>query len=63
MNHIKRKILFLTFIYIFASITFLTPFISIDGASKALGFIIIGVLTFIYLFILIKMIYDYRRNK
>lgn len=62
MNHIKRKILFLTFIYLFVVITFLTPFISIDGASKILGYIIVGVLTFIYLLILIKMIYDCRKK-
>ena len=62
-NNFKKKIIFLTFIFLFVSIAFLTPFIAIEGASKTLGFIIVGILTFIYLFILIAWLWDWYKSK
>lgn len=59
----KKKIIFVTFIYIFVSISFLAPFIAIEGASKSLGFIIVGILTLAYLLFLLACFWDWYKNK
>lgn len=59
----KKKIILATFIYIFASISFLAPFIAIEGSSKTLGFIVVGILTLAYLLFLLACFWDWYKDK
>ena len=59
----KKKIILVTFIYVFATISFLAPFIAIEGANKTIGFVIIGIFTMSYLLFLLAIFWDWYKGK
>ena len=63
LSKTKKKIIFLSFIYLFILVSFLSPFIAIEGSNKTLGFIIAGLLTLAYLFILLVFLWDWIKSK
>ena len=63
LSKTKKKIIFLSFTYLFILVSFLSPFIAIEGSNKTLGFIIAGILTLAYLFILLVFLWDWIKSK
>lgn len=63
LSKTKKKVLVLSFIYIFVIISFLSPFISIEGSNKTLGFVIAGIITLLYLFTLLVFLWDWIKGK
>lgn len=63
INKMVKKILFLTFMYLFILISLLSPFIVIEGANKVLGYILAGIITLIYLFILLILFWDWFKTR
>lgn len=63
LSKTKKKIIILSFIYLFILVSFLSPFIAIEGSNKTLGFIIAGILTLVYLFILLVFLWDWIKSK
>lgn len=63
LSKTKKKIIILSFIYLFILVSFLSPFIAIEGSNKTLGFIIAGLLTLAYLFILLVFLWDWIKSK
>lgn len=63
LSKTKKKIIILSFIYLFILVSFLSPFIAIEGSNKTLGFIIAGILTLAYLFILLVFLWDWIKSK
>ena len=57
-----KKLLFITFIYVFVFVSILAPFITIEGANRTLGYILLGVLSFIYLLILVVCLWDWLKE-
>lgn len=58
-----KKIIYLSFIYLFIIVSFLSPFIAIEGSNKVLGFIIVGILTLVYLLVLLVFVWDWLKEK
>lgn len=63
LSKTAKKITYLSFIYLFLIVSFLSPFIAIEGANKVLGFIIAGIITLIYLLVLIIFLWDWLKQK
>lgn len=63
LSKTKKKIIILSFIYLFILVSFLSPFIAIEGSNKTLGFIIAGILTLAYLLILLVFLWDWIKSK
>lgn len=63
LSKTTKKITYLSFIYLFLIVSFLSPFIAIEGANKVLGFIIAGIITLIYLLVLIIFLWDWLKQK
>ena len=63
LSKTKKKIIILSFIYLLILVSFLSPFIAIEGSNKTLGFIIAGLLTLAYLFILLVFLWDWIKSK
>lgn len=63
LSKTKKKVLILSFIYIFVIISFLSPFIAIEGSNKTLGFVIAGIITLLYLFTLLVFLWDWMKEK
>lgn len=58
-----KKIIYLSFIYLLIIVSFLSPFIAIEGSNKVLAFIIAGILTLIYLLVLLVFVWDWLKEK
>lgn len=59
----KKKIMLISFIYLFVLITFLSPFITIEGSNKMLGYIIASILTLFYLLIMLIFLWNWIKIK
>lgn len=55
---IGYRLSILTIVYVILAISFLTPFMTIEGANTTLGIIIVIVLSTIYVFIVLLAIWD-----
>ncbi len=60
---LKKQIIFLTFVYVFISISVLSPFMTVEGANKIIGYILLGILTIGYLVLLIITIIKNKKTK
>lgn len=60
---LKKQIIFLTFVYVFIAISVLSPFITIEGANKIFGYILLGIMTVGYLVLLIMTIIKNKKTK
>lgn len=59
----SKRVIFISFIYLFVMVSFLSPFIAIEGSNLTLAIIIAGILTFIYLLILLVYLWDWLKAK
>lgn len=57
------KILFLSLIFVFLSVSVFSPFMLIDGANKTLGIVLLCIIVFVYLLILINYVWDWLKAK
>mgnify|MGYP004651717701 FL=1 len=58
-NSLKKKVLLLTFIFLFITISVLSPFMLVEGANKKIGYILLGIIIVVYLFILLVYFWDW----
>lgn len=58
-----KKVIYLSFIYLLIMVSFLSPFIAIEGSNKVLAFIIAGIITLIYLLVLLVFVWDWLKEK
>lgn len=63
LSNSVKKIIYLSFIYLLIIVSFLSPFIAIEGSNKVLAFIIAGILTLIYLLVLLVFVWDWLKEK
>ena len=63
LSKTSKKVIFLTFIYLFILIAFLSPFIAIEGSNKTLGLIVAGIITLIYLLTLLVILRDWMKAR
>ena len=59
----RKKIILVTFIYVFMIISFLAPFIATEGANKTIGFVIVGIITIAYLLFLLTVFWDWYKER
>ena len=57
------RIFLLTLIFAILFVSIFSPFMLVEGSNRTLGFILLGILAFIYVFILLIYIWDYLKNK
>lgn len=57
-----KRLVYLTFVFLFIAICVFAPFMTIEGASKTLGFILLGVIIASYVVIFIINIYDWMKK-
>ena len=62
-NRFLLKIILLIVIYIVAFTSVLAPFMTIEGANKLLGIVLVIVLSYAFLFILACLIYKHLKTK
>ena len=62
-NNILMKIIFLIIIYLITFTSVLAPFMTIEGANKLIGIVLVIVLSYAFLFILACLIYKHLKSK
>ena len=59
---IGYRLSILTVAFIILLLSFLTPFMTIEGANKTIGIIIVIVLSVVYVFLIMLYIWDYMKK-
>ena len=57
------KVLFTTFVFAFIFVCLFSPFMLIEGANRTLGFVLFGILIFVYLFTIFLLFWDWFKKR